>query len=107
MATGINTYQCPACTGPLHFGAGSGKLECEYCGSSYEVAEVEAFYARQPAAASVLTCPACKAELNCDTGEKEATCPGCGAEFEVEALLAYTAQKEEKKPDNMTWDTQA
>ena len=106
MATGINTYQCPACTGPLHFGAGSGKLECEYCGSSYEVAEVEAFYARK-AAASVLTCPACKAELNCDTGEKEATCPGCGAEFEVEALLAYAARKEEKKPDNMTWDTQA
>ena len=107
MATGINTYQCPACTGPLHFGAGSGKLECEYCGSSYEVAEVEAFYARKAAAASVLTCPACKAELNCDTGEKEATCPGCGAEFEVEALLAYAARKEEKKPDNMTWDTQA
>ena len=107
MATGINTYQCPACTGPLHFAAGSGKLECEYCGSSYEVAEVEAFYARKAAAASVLTCPACKAELNCDTGEKEATCPGCGAEFEVEALLAYAARKEEKKPDNMTWDTQA
>ena len=107
MATGINTYQCPACTGPLHFGAGSGKLECEYCGSSYEVAEVEAFYARKAAAASKLTCPACKAELNCDTGEKEATCPGCGAEFEVEALLAYAERKEEKKPDNMTWDTQA
>ena len=107
MATGIHTYQCPACTGPLHFGAGSGKLECEYCGSSYEVAEVEAFYAKKAAAASVLTCPACKAELNCDTGEKEATCPGCGAEFEVEALLAYAARKEEKKPDNMIWDTQA
>ena len=44
--------------GPLHFGAGSGKLECEYCGSSYEVAEVEAFYARKAAADSVLTCPA-------------------------------------------------
>ena len=43
MATEINTYQCPACIGPLHFSAGSGKLECEYCGSSYEVAEVEAW----------------------------------------------------------------
>ena len=107
MATEINTYQCPACTGPLHFGAGSGKLECEYCGSSFEIAEVEALYARQTPAASKLTCPACKTVLNCDTGEKEATCPGCGAEFEVEALLAYAARKEEKKPDNMTWDTQA
>ena len=108
MATAINTYQCPACTGPLHFGAGSGKLECEYCGSSFEVAEVEAFYAKKTAAAAPkLTCPACKAELDCDTGEKEAACPSCGAEFEVEALLAYAAQKEEKKTDSMTWDTQA
>ena len=108
MATAINTYQCPACTGPLHFAAGSGKLECEYCGGSYEVAEVEAFYAKKAAAATPkVTCPACKTELNCDTSEKEATCPGCGAEFETEALLAYAAQKENKKQDSMTWDTQA
>jgi len=108
MATGINTYQCPACTGPLHFGAGSGKLECEYCGSSYEVAEVEAFYAQKTAAAAPKpTCPACKAEVFFQPGDQEATCPSCGAEFEVEALLAYAAQKEEKKTDSMTWDTQA
>ena len=108
MATQINTYQCPACTGPLHFGAGSGKLECEYCGSSYEVAEVEAFYARKAAAAAPkLTCPACKSELNIDPDEKEAACPGCGAEFEVEALLSYAAQQAEKKQDSMNWDTQA
>ena len=107
MATGINTYQCPACTGPLHFGAGSGKLECEYCGSSYEVAEVEAFYAQKAAAAAPKpTCPACNAEVYFQPGDKEAACPSCGAEFEVEALLAYAAQKEEKKTDNMTWDTQ-
>ena len=58
MEATINTYQCPACTGPLHFAAGSGKLECEYCGSSYEVAEVEAFYAKKAAPAPKLTCPA-------------------------------------------------
>ena len=87
MATGINTYQCPACTGPLHFAAGSGKLECEYCGSSYEVAEVEAFYAKKAAAAAPKpTCPACNAEVFFQPGEKEATCPSCGAEFEMDAL---------------------
>ena len=108
MATAINTYQCPACTGPLHFAAGSGKLECEYCGTSYDVAEIEAFYAKKTAAAAPKpTCPACNAEVFFQPGEKEATCPSCGAEFEVEALLAYTAQKEEKKTDSMTWDTQA
>ena len=108
MATAINTYQCPACTGPLHFGAGSGKLECEYCGSSYEVAEVEAFYAKKAAAAAPKpTCPACNAEVSFRPGDKEATCPSCGAEFEVEALLALAARKAEAKQDAMTWDTQA
>ena len=108
MATAINTYQCPACNGPLHFAAGSGKLECEYCGGSYEVAEVEAFYAKKAAAAAPkLTCPACKAALNCEGMSGEATCPGCGAEFQMEDLRAYAAQTAEKHEDNMNWDTAA
>ena len=108
MSTAINTYQCPACTGPLHFAAGSGKLECEYCGSSYEVAEVEAFYAKKNAPAEPeLTCPACNAALNCEGISGEATCPGCGAEFQMEDLRAYAAQMAEKREDNMNWDTEA
>ena len=108
MATAINTYQCPACTGPLHFAAGSGKLECEYCGSSYEVAEVEAFYAKKNAPAEPeLTCPACKTELNSEGISGEATCPGCGAQFQMEDLRAYAAQTAEKQDDNMNWDTEA
>ena len=107
MEATINTYQCPACTGPLHFAAGSGKLECEYCGSSYEVAEVEAFYAKKTAPVPKLTCPACKAELNCEGMSGEATCPGCGAEFQMEDLRAYAAQMAEKQDDNMNWDTEA
>lgn len=108
MATAINTYQCPACTGPLHFAAGSGKLECEYCGSSYEVAEVEAFYAKKNAPEEPkLTCPACKTELNSEGMSGEATCPGCGAQFQMEDLRAYAAQMAEKQDDNMNWDTEA
>ena len=108
MEATINTYQCPACTGPLHFAAGSGKLECEYCGCSYEVAEVEAFYAKKNApAAPELTCPACNAVLNCEGISGEATCPDCGAEFEMEALRAYAAQMAEKREDSMNWDTAA
>ena len=108
MATAINTYQCPACTGPLHFAAGSGKLECEYCGSSYEVAEVEAFYAKKNAPTEPkLTCPACKTELNSEGISGEATCPGCGAEFTMEDLRAYAAQMAEKHEDDMNWDMAA
>ena len=108
MEATMNTYKCPACTGPLQFAAGSGKLECEYCGSSFEVAEVEALYAKEAEiAAPKLTCPACKAELNCDTSVKGATCPTCGAEFEMEELQAYAAQMAKKGEDNMNWDTAA
>ena len=42
MADQITNYKCPACTGPLHFAGASGKLECDYCGSSYSVEEIEA-----------------------------------------------------------------
>ena len=108
MAEQITIYQCPACTGPLHFAAGSGKLECEYCGSSYEVAEVEAFYAKKNAPTEPkLTCPACKTELNSEGISGEATCPGCGADFTMEDLRAYAAQMAEKQDDNMNWDTEA
>lgn len=51
MATQVNNYQCPKCTGPLHFLSDSGKLECEYCGSSFEVSEIESLYASKQEAA--------------------------------------------------------
>ena len=52
MATQVTNYQCPACTGPLHFVGESGKLECDYCGASFEVAEIEALYAEKEAKAA-------------------------------------------------------
>ena len=47
MAAQVTNYKCPACTGPLQFDAGTGMLTCEYCGSSYPVAEIEALYAEE------------------------------------------------------------
>ena len=71
MPTQVTNYQCPACTGPLHFAGGSGKLECEYCGASYDVAEIEALYGK----------------LECEY---------CGASYDVAEIEALYAQKEEK-----------
>ena len=42
----------PSCTGPLHYSGASGKLECDYCGSSYTVAEIEALYKEKEAKAA-------------------------------------------------------
>ena len=62
MPSQITNYQCPACTGPLHFVGSSGKLECEYCGSSYSVQEVEALYADKEEAAEAAGVQAQSAE---------------------------------------------
>ena len=47
MAEQITNYQCPACTGPLHYSESLGKLKCDYCGTEYEVAEIEAMPRRK------------------------------------------------------------
>ena len=47
LADKITNYQCPACTGPLHFDPATGKLVCDYCGSSYTTDEIEAIYAAE------------------------------------------------------------
>ena len=56
MADKVTTYQCPACTGPLHFDGKTGILKCDYCGSTYTVEEVEKlFAAKNEAAAAAFT----------------------------------------------------
>ena len=38
--------------GPLHFTGESGRLECDYCGSSFNTAEIEALYGEKEANAA-------------------------------------------------------
>ena len=99
MANETTNYQCPACTGPLRFDSGTGKLVCDYCGSTYTVKEVEALYAEKQQAADAAavrsaqgpvwgeaetagltsrTCSSCGAELVCDDTTAATTCPYCG-----------------------------
>ena len=87
MATQVTNYQCPACTGPLHFVGSSGRLECEYCGSSFDVAEIEALYA-----------------------EKEAKAAEAAKKAEEKQAAAKEAAEAEKKAaadagDGSDWDT--
>jgi len=105
LATQVTNYQCPACTGPLHFAGASGKLECEYCGSAYEVAEIENLYAEKEAKAEAAAEEATekeaaqKAETESFEGwtEEEAagmraySCPSCGAEIICDETTAATS----------------
>ena len=103
MATNVTNYQCPSCTGPLHYVGSSGRLECDYCGSSFDPKEIEQLYAAKEAEAA----EAQKQEKKTDTGEWEAAssedwgadaenmraynCPSCGAELICDANTAATS----------------
>ena len=120
MPTQVTNYQCPACTGPLHYSAKSGKLACDYCDSSFDVAEIEALYARKEAKAAAAkqaadakaeAAQAAKAEaaeaaaasggwdtsdLSRDWGAEADglrvySCPSCGAELICDQSTAATA----------------
>ena len=111
MPTQVTNYQCPACTGPLHFSAETGKLTCDYCGSAYDVAEIEALYAGQEAGAKAAFQEAEAKEKNGEPGEEPAwdtsalqgdwgadgegmkayNCPSCGAELICDATTAATS----------------
>ena len=52
MPTEVTNYQCPACTGPLHFSGETGNLECDYCGSSYTVQQIEELFREKEAKAT-------------------------------------------------------
>lgn len=45
MPSRVTNYQCPACGGPLHYDEKTGKLACDYCGSTYTPEEIDRYYA--------------------------------------------------------------
>lgn len=52
MASTAN-YRCLACTGPVHFVGATGRLECDYCGSSFSVEEMDKAYGAKVSSAEV------------------------------------------------------
>ena len=112
MPIQITNYQCPACTGPLRFVGESGKLECEYCGSNFEAAEIEALYADKEEKAAAAMQAAEEGEagrraadydsdwdtsgLSGDWGAendnmRSYSCPSCGAELICDKSTAATS----------------
>ncbi|WP_394267245.1 hypothetical protein [Anaerotignum sp.] len=110
MSTQITNYQCPSCTGPLHYVGASDKLECEYCGSSYDVAEIEVLYAEkeekaaetQQAEEQKKQAEASSAGDEWDTSDLQQwdaeeddmqaySCPSCGAELICDKTTAATS----------------
>ena len=112
MAAQVTNYQCPACTGPLQFDAGTDSLICEYCGSSYKIEEIEAMFAKENEEAAQAKEDSDKKreeeqqqaeENDWDTsgmsddwgadaeGMRVYNCPSCGAQLICDETTAATA----------------
>ena len=111
MASEITNYQCPNCTGPMHFDGVSGKVKCDFCESMFDTAEIEAMYKEKEEKAikaleveeakpwidegmHAYSCPSCGAELICDETTAATSCPYCGNPSIVPGQMAGTL-----KPD--------
>lgn len=108
MPSEVINYKCPACTGPLHFGETSGKLECDYCGSSYTLEEIEALQSANAEDAEKAFAEA-EEQIRQDQNEswdlsqagsewgedaeklRSYSCPQCGAELLCEQTTAATS----------------
>ena len=104
MADQVTNYKCPACTGPMIFSAATGKVECEYCGSTYDIKEIENMMAAESAKAedAKASADAKDAAQSADEweyttegwnedGMKTYSCPSCGAELVCDENTAATS----------------
>jgi len=108
MPSMVTNYKCPACTGPLHFVGDSGRLECDYCGSSFSVEEIEKLQAKaeqqaeanfqqqeqtqsQPGAeGDAWDTSGLNSQWDAD-GMRAYNCPSCGAELICDETTAATS----------------
>ena len=108
MPDQITNYQCPACGGPLHFSNATQDLACEYCGSHFPVAQIEALYAQHDATAAAATTAqnaAPQQQSGDDAWQMDAqtnwtgdgqnlvayNCPSCGAELICDQTTAASS----------------
>jgi DNA-directed RNA polymerase subunit RPC12/RpoP len=105
VADQISNYQCPSCTGPLHYDGKSGRLKCDYCGSSFSVQQIEALYKdKDEAAAQAAQAQSAQDSFSAEgewtgsgtnwakePGLKLYNCPSCGAELVCDETTAATA----------------
>lgn len=111
-------YKCPACSGALQFDPATQKMLCPFCGSSYEMAELQAMDAQTQEAGqwqsaqagewddegvAVYRCESCGGEIVGDDTTAATACPFCGnpvvmagrvsGEFKPEYVLPFKLEK--------------
>ena len=83
--------KCPGCGSALKFNPETGKMECAYCGNSYEPGEVNE---REYMECNIYTCSSCGAELMVNDKEVSSFCSYCG-----QPTIVFSRVSKELKPD--------
>ena len=103
MAAQVTNYQCPNCLAALNWQGASGQVECDSCGTKFDVSVIEQLFAdKEQDAVSAGTepawditmsgsfsaeeaahmrgyiCPSCAAAIICDDTTAATSCPYCG-----------------------------
>ena len=105
MQTEVTNFPCPACNAPLQYSEKTGKLQCEYCDSSFTIEEMDALYrdkenkkekqeippeenwdtsglssdwGEEAQQLTAYNCPSCGAQLICEETTAATHCPYCG-----------------------------
>ncbi len=100
--------KCPSCDGALEFNPQTGKMECKFCGNSYEnepvnIVETEKksephkiFNKRETMECNIYTCTACGAKLAVNRVETSSFCAYCG-----QPTIVFSRVSQELKPDGI------
>jgi len=102
----ITSYKCPNCSADIPYDASVGKLKCKYCGTEYDIENLEAFNVEQEVKTDVCdwniqdqktvavdgkisyVCPSCGAEVVGDENMAATSCPYCGTAIIVGEQLS-------------------
>lgn len=103
-------HKCPSCSAKLPFNPETQKWDCEYCGNSYTLEQLDNFKEKQKQVSNnkeldVYRCPNCNANIIADKNTTATFCIYCGStsiikerlvgEFKPSKIIPFKTTKEE------------
>ena len=118
-----DTYKCPGCSGNLFFDTSTRKLNCKFCGSSYnpDVLEMLDVFGKVEAESDAkaddprheIVCSSCGAVVITDENTSSSICCFCGSpalaarrltkEFRPDYIIPFKVTKEEARAKFVEW----
>lgn len=102
-----NIYRCPCCGAPVEFDGAAGKMSCDYCGSEFDVSQINEQYkkyedvvedvdpiAKEYCEFDGYRCNSCGGEVATDATTAATFCSYCGSPTLIRARLSGALKPE-------------